>query len=191
MTAMTAMTPGDYLGIVFCASELFLSLAKRSKATGLSKDRGSLWMLWAVIAVCIFLARTWVFMMPQDRSPFLQSLRPLGEGLVAMGLVLRWGSILYLGRYFTVDVSIAAGQRVVDTGPYRLIRHPSYTGALVAFLGLGILFNDWVSMGILMVPILIAFLRRISIEEAALKEGLGEAYGAYCARTKRLVPWIY
>ena len=76
---------------------------------------------------------------------------------------------------YTHLVSIAAGQMVVDTGPYRLIRHPSYTGALVAFLGLGILFNDWVSLGILMVPIIIAFLRRISIEEAALKEGLGEA----------------
>jgi protein-S-isoprenylcysteine O-methyltransferase len=191
MTATTALTPGDYLGIVFCASELFLSLAKRSKATGISKDRGSLWMLWAVIAICIFLARTWAFLMPQHRSPFLRSLQPLGEGLVATGLVLRWASILYLGRFFTVDVSIAAGQMVVDTGPYRLIRHPSYTGALVAFLGLGILFNDWVSLGILMVPIIIAFLRRISIEEAALKEGLGEAYIAYCARTKRLVPWIY
>lgn len=191
MTATTALTPGDDLGIVFCASELFLSLSKRSKATAVSKDRGSLWMLWAVIAVCIFLARTWAFTMPGNRSALLRSLQPLGEGLVVSGLFLRWVSILYLGRSFTVDVSIAAGQKVVDTGPYRLIRHPSYTGALIAFLGLGILFNDWVSLGILMVPITLAFLRRISIEETALKEGLGEAYIAYCARTKRLAPWIY
>jgi protein-S-isoprenylcysteine O-methyltransferase len=191
MTATTALTPGDDLGIVFCASELFLSLSRRSKATGVSKDRGSLWMLWAVIAICIFLARTWAFVMPGNGSAFLRLLQPLGEGLVVLGLILRWGSILYLGRSFTVDVSIAAGQKVVDTGPYRLIRHPSYTGALIAFLGLGILFNDWVSLGILMVPIVLAFLRRISIEETALKEGLGEDYIAYCARTKRLVPWIY
>jgi hypothetical protein len=76
---------------------------------------------------------------------------------VAAGIALRWYSIWYLGRFFTVDVAIAAGHRLIDTGPYRRIRHPAYTGELLAFLGLGLLFHNALSLVVLAAPITLAF----------------------------------
>jgi protein-S-isoprenylcysteine O-methyltransferase len=181
----------EYLGALFGVSELLLAIVKRSKGDSVSKDRGSLWMLWAVILTSIALANALVVLLPQAESGSLHSIRLLGAVLFVGGLSLRWYAIAYLGRSFTVNVAVSAGQKVIDTGPYRLIRHPSYTGALVAFLGLGICSGNYASMLVLILPVTLAFLRRIAIEEAVLGESLGSSYVAYAARTKRLIPWIY
>jgi len=90
-----------------------------------------------------------------------------------------------------VDVSISAEHKLIDAGPYRYVRHPSYTGALLAFLGLGFCFGNWLSILFLTVPIIGAFLWRIRIEESALTKALGNDYRAYMERTKRLIPWVY
>jgi len=90
-----------------------------------------------------------------------------------------------------VDVAIAADHRVIDTGPYRHIRHPSYAGALLAFAGYGICLGNWASLALVTVPIAWAFLRRIEVEEAALNGALGSAYAKYLGRSKRLVPFVY
>jgi len=179
------------LGSFFGASELLLALAKRSKAGSVSRDRGSLGLLWAVILVSVGLAIASALLVPQANGVLLHAVRFLGVALVVAGLSLRWYAIIYLGRFFTVDVSVAADQKVVDSGPYRVIRHPSYAGALVAFFGLGICSENYGSLAVLVLPVTVAFLRRIAIEEAALGEALGGAYTAYAARTKRLVPWTY
>jgi protein-S-isoprenylcysteine O-methyltransferase len=104
---------------------------------------------------------------------------------------LRWYSIFFLGRFFTVDVAVAADQHVIDTGPYRFIRHPSYTGVLLAFLGLALCFGNAATLFMLVVPTTAVFLYRIRIEEAALQSGLGEPYKQYMQRTKRLLPFVY
>jgi protein-S-isoprenylcysteine O-methyltransferase len=96
-----------------------------------------------------------------------------------------------LGRYFTVDVSISAEHKLIDSGPYRHIRHPTYTGALLAFLGLGLCFGNWLSILFLTLPIIAAFLWRIRIEERVLLHGLGQNYRAYVERTSRLIPFVY
>lgn len=111
--------------------------------------------------------------------------------MYVLGLALRWLSIAYLGRFFTVNVIVTTDQKVIDTGPYRWIRHPSYAGALLAFLGLGFCFANAATLFLLFVPAAAAFLYRIGIEEAALQAGLGAAYRRYMQRTKRLVPFIY
>jgi len=129
--------------------------------------------------------------MPQAHGAPLHAIRILGVALVVAGLLLRWYAIAYLGRFFTVDVAVVADQKVVESGPYRLIRHPSYAGALVAFLGLGICSENYGALLVLVLPVTAAFLRRIAIEEAALGEALGNAYAAYASRTRRLIPWIY
>jgi protein-S-isoprenylcysteine O-methyltransferase Ste14 len=71
------------------------------------------------------------------------------------------------------------------------VRHPSYTGALLAFLGLGLCIGNWLSILLLIVPIFLVFLRRMHVEEAALVRGLGEPYREYMRHTKRLVPALY
>lgn len=115
----------------------------------------------------------------------------VGVGLMVAGLVLRWWSVLHLGRYFTVDVAVAAGQSVVDSGPYRWIRHPSYAGLLLLVVGIGMCFGNVVSLLVILVPIVALMARRMRIEEAALESAMGDAYRNYMARTKRLVPSIY
>ena len=99
--------------------------------------------------------------------------------------------MLYLGRLFTFDVAIAEDHRVIDTGPYRYVRHPTYTGSLLSFVGLGLCGGNLLSLVVLLVPITAAFLRRVAIEEAALTAALGARYADYVARTKRLVPFVY
>jgi protein-S-isoprenylcysteine O-methyltransferase len=179
------------LGPIFGLSEFALLLWKRSGGTARSADSGSLGMLWVVILACLVVATLVAINVPQAYSEVLDHLRPLGAALCLMGLALRWYSIIYLGRFFTVNVAIASDHQVIDSGPYRLIRHPSYTGALLGFIGLGITYANWLSLIIVVLPVLAAFMRRIGIEEVALSEALGERYTQYMARTKRLIPGVY
>ena len=104
---------------------------------------------------------------------------------------MRWYAIFYLGRLFTVNVAIAADHTLIDSGPYRTIRHPSYTGALLVCLGLGISLGNWLSLIIVVAPTSLAFMQRIAIEEAALARALGDSYLRYMARTKCLIPGVY
>ena len=90
-----------------------------------------------------------------------------------------------------VIVAIAAGHRLIDTGPYRFVRHPSYTGALMAFLGLALCLANWVSLAVMLIPVLLVFLRRMHVEEDALLQALGNQYRDYMQRTKRLIPAVY
>jgi protein-S-isoprenylcysteine O-methyltransferase Ste14 len=111
--------------------------------------------------------------------------------LLTVGIVLRIWAIVHLGRFFTVDVTIQEGQRVVQDGPYRFVRHPSYSGSMIALLGLACLTFNWLGFFVIMVCSFIAFARRISVEEKVLLQNLGEEYRRYVGRTKKLIPGIY
>lgn len=115
----------------------------------------------------------------------------VGLVLMAIGLLLRWWSVASLGRSFTVDVAVVAHQQVIDSGPYRWIRHPSYTGMLLIVTGIAVCFGNVVSMLVILIPIVGLALRRIRVEEEALTSALGDAYRRYMERTKRLIPAIY
>lgn len=181
----------ELLFVLYGISEVGLGIFKRSKGAEKSKDSGTLALLWAVIVLsiffAIFIAKAW----PQH-SPVFSPVVYDGAVLIFLfGIALRWWAILHLGRFFTVNVAIAADHRIVDDGPYRFVRHPSYTGALLAFVGLGVMLFNWLSAVVLVVPILIAFLWRIAIEERALLAAFGADYAAYRGRTKKMVPFIY
>ena len=115
----------------------------------------------------------------------------VGLGVLAAGVALRVWAIVTLGRLFKFVVVIQDGHRVVASGPYRLLRHPSYTGALVGFLGAGIALDSWLSVLALVLIPLLAIGVRIHVEEAELARALGEEYRAYARRTRRLVPGLW
>jgi protein-S-isoprenylcysteine O-methyltransferase len=111
--------------------------------------------------------------------------------LLVAGTALRWAAIRALWSYFTVNVSILEGQRVVRRGLYAVVRHPSYTGLLLRYLGFGLAFANCLSAALVFLPLLCATVYRIRVEEKALREHFGEEYAAYASETKRLVPGIY
>jgi protein-S-isoprenylcysteine O-methyltransferase len=181
-----------WIAVVFPISEALLATVRRARR-GIARraDAGSTPLLWLVIlggvAVAIASQRVDGLTLPGPRW----LLHGLALFLMVSGLTLRWVAILTLGRFFTVDVAIHERHTVVDAGVYRYLRHPSYSGLLLTFAGLGVFFGNVLALGAVTVPVAAALLVRIQKEEAALLQGLGEAYKAYCDRTKRLVPGIY
>ena len=114
-------------------------------------------------------------------------------GLVVMGIgiAVRSTAIIQLGRFHTPNVAVRSDHQLKQTGLYRYVRHPSYLGALIAFLGFGFALGNWLSVVVMMAITPCIYLYRIHEEDAALSAELGEAYRQYCVRTKRLIPWVY
>jgi protein-S-isoprenylcysteine O-methyltransferase Ste14 len=107
------------------------------------------------------------------------------------GMALRLYSMSILGRYFTFQVAVHTDQPVIETGPYRYIRHPSYTGALITIVGLGLALGNWAGLIVLLVCMFVGYGYRIPIEESALVASIGEPYEDYIRRTHRLIPYVY
>jgi protein-S-isoprenylcysteine O-methyltransferase Ste14 len=114
-----------------------------------------------------------------------------GIGLMLLGIALRWYSVAVLGKYFTFDVAIHSGQVLIEAGPYRYVRHPSYSGALLSLLGFGLSLGNWLGLIVGVSCLGFAYAYRIPIEESALTSALGEAYRQYQKRTWRLVPFLF
>jgi protein-S-isoprenylcysteine O-methyltransferase len=179
------------LGLIYGLSEVSLGFLKRSRDDSIDADRHSLRLLWITILISVTAGILISFRLPQAAIGGGTPLFWVSCALFTAGLALRWYSIVYLGRFFTVNVAIHSGHEIIDTGPYQRIRHPSYAGALLAFLGVAMSVGNWASLALIMLPVLWAFLRRIRIEERALASALGRPYTSYMGRTKRLVPFIY
>jgi protein-S-isoprenylcysteine O-methyltransferase len=114
----------------------------------------------------------------------------LGVGaLLAMGagLGLRTWAVATLGGWFTLQVGVKPAQRLVRAGPYRLIGHPSYTGAFVALIASAVLLRAWVTVVLGAIALYAAFRRRIRHEERLLAAAL-PGYRRYMARTGALLP---
>jgi len=114
-----------------------------------------------------------------------------GIAVMVLGLALRAWSVIVLGRNFTVYVQVREEQPVVDTGPYRLLRHPSYTALLLVCLGIGLTLGNWLALAVIVVLPTLAILLRIRVEERALLAGIGEPYRRFAATRKRLIPWVW
>lgn len=183
------LLPLEIIGPIWGGSELFLTFARRSKSNAISKDNRSLGAIWLVNLSAIALGIAAAYQLPECELPWPSPV--VGCCLFALGLALRWYSVIQLGRFFTTNVAIATDHHVIDSGPYHFVRHPSYTGALLAAFGFSLSMGNWASLLIIFVPGCAIQLWRIHIEETALVEALGEQYRNYMRRTKRLIPFVY
>lgn len=180
------------LGLVYLLSEFGIALNRRADAKrSRPADNGSLGLLWLVIGLGVAASFVAAGSLPAARMGNPLAVRVMGVAIFVAGLAIRWYSIAQLGRFFTVNVAIAADHRLIETGPYRLVRHPSYTGALMAFVGLALCLANWASLAVMIVPVFLVFRRRMQIEEAALLQAFGDQYRNYMSRTRRLIPAIY
>jgi protein-S-isoprenylcysteine O-methyltransferase Ste14 len=124
---------------------------------------------------------------PQIAGPY----RAAGLVVIWLGLGIRVWAIAALGPAFRTTVEVDPGQAVVSSGPYRWVRHPSYSGLLMIVTGCGLAAGNWLALAVCALLPLPAVLRRIQVEEAELTRVLGDRYRAYKAHTKRLIPGLW
>jgi protein-S-isoprenylcysteine O-methyltransferase Ste14 len=177
--------------ICWFLSEILLNRLFRSKMKNSKElDRNSLRLIWITIIVSISLG---VFIEIHSPAPIARSnyIRYLGLLVIICGMIIRFSAIRTLGKFFTVDLAINKEHRLIRNGLYKYVRHPSYTGSLLSFLGLGLSLNNWISLVVIFIPVLLSFIYRINIEEKLLLANIGLKYEDYMKQTKRLIPWIY
>jgi protein-S-isoprenylcysteine O-methyltransferase Ste14 len=185
--------------IAFCAvAMLVLALElprivnNRTRDGAVTRDGGSLALLLGLLVLGTAGALLCAVLLPDAA---LRSGREAifwaGIILMLLGAAFRAYAIRVLGRYFVVTVAVGPDQRVIDVGPYRYIRHPSYSGALLVLLGLGLTLTNWASLAVLAACNLIGFAYRVNVEERALRDVLGSPYIAYMGRTHRFIPFVF
>jgi protein-S-isoprenylcysteine O-methyltransferase Ste14 len=156
---------------------------------GRHRDRGTRVLIAISLGAAITAASAATSAAPSLRTP--DALRVFGVIVMWAGLATRVWAVAALGGAFRTTVEVDPDQAVVTSGPYRWIRHPSYAGLLLIVAGLGFALGNWLSVAacLLIPPPALAW--RIHVEEAELGRVLGDAYRAYQATTKRLIPGVW
>jgi protein-S-isoprenylcysteine O-methyltransferase Ste14 len=168
--------------------------ARRNSARGVSnpRDRGSLRLIGILFFIGQTLAFSLSFLWPQASIHGNRKLLFfVGISLMLVGMAVRKHAMSVLGRFFTFEVAISAGHTLVQSGLYRYVRHPSYTGAIITQLGLALSLGNWASLLSLLTCVALAYTYRISVEESALVAALGAPYEEYMRRTSRLIPFLF
>ncbi len=178
--------------VVWATPDTYETLTRRARGGARVMDGGSLWLFRISLALSILTALLLTHFRPEGTLPGHRPwLFALGVACVLGGMVVRRWAIRTLGRYFTVDVAIHAGQTVVDAPPYRRVRHPSYSGSILSIMGVGLMLGHWLGLVILAVVLAVTFSYRVRLEERVLLENLGPPYADYMRRTKRFVPFLW
>jgi protein-S-isoprenylcysteine O-methyltransferase Ste14 len=181
MFAVGATLIGLYL--LWAAVESSIITVQDSKRGDSSQDRGTFefyfYSKWATVYSALLI------------PPLHADLTLMigGCGLFLGGVLFRLWSISVLGRMYSHQVRINEDHRIIQRGPYRVIRHPSYLGMLVAHIGFIITFFNWVPLFIFVLAFLPSVITRILVEERALMELPG--YPEYSRTRKRLLPCIW
>ena len=151
-------------------------------------DRGSLFLVWLGLYSSIFLT---IYLSEHDIGTLPTFFFYVGIVLMLCGVGFRQWAIWVLGGFFSIRVRIVSGHRIVEEGPYRVLRHPSYTGMLMTMVGFGLLLRTL--LGVIATVALFAVVMgyRMNVEENLLKAEFGEEYRDYEKRTRRLIPFIY
>ncbi len=165
-------------------------LQKRGNIIEKSNDKGSIWVL--IIAITLgFTFSFWIGATKIGRLNHWNTYFVIGLILMITGLIIRISSILTLKRHFTFTVTQIENHELIETGLYKLIRHPGYLGQLMLLLGCSISLANWLSIISMMLPVSLGFIYRISIEEKFMLKQMGQKYLTYQNRTKRLIPGIF
>lgn len=161
--------------------------APKQPKTGL--DKGTYPAIAAALSISLLFSAAAFLLSLGPALPALVALLGLVVGLT--GLSLRLWAMRTLGRFFTMPITLDPQHRLVQDGPYRWIRHPSYTGNFLAALGMSIIFGTAVGILVTLVLCFGIYAHRIRVEEATLAGHFGPTYQTYRAGTSRLLPKIY
>jgi len=176
---------------VYGIFELFISRQQKyNREISKSGDKGSIWLLTISITIGYWLSFI-VAATKMGRIYYWNTFFLIGSCLVITGLIIRVTSILKLKHQFTYTVTKIENHELIETGLYKIIRHPGYLGQLTIFLGISLCLSNWLSILLMITPVLFGFLNRINVEEKFMTEQMGQKYLDYKNRTKRLIPAIY
>ncbi|MDQ2743382.1 MAG: isoprenylcysteine carboxylmethyltransferase family protein [Chloroflexota bacterium] len=175
----------------FALREIASMSRARDRQARIAQDRGSRFFVVIGIAAGIYagsaIAKVSPTALPASSAVHLL----LGAVVIVLGTSLRFWSILTLGRYFRATVMVQAEHHVVSSGPYRYVRHPSYSALLLNILGVGVALGNWLSLIVMLVLGGLGLALRIRVEEQVLTSSLGTEYRLYRERTKRLIPFLF
>jgi protein-S-isoprenylcysteine O-methyltransferase Ste14 len=185
-------------GALWLILELGLIARDRQRGTGgTGRDRGTRAVNFILIVVAILVADALTAVIGKHSPLRIPGAGPDGWPLIAglvviwLGLAIRVWSIVVLGRSFRTTVEVDVAQPVMSRGPYRWVRHPSYTGVLLIAAGYGLALSTWPGLLVCLVLPEVAILRRIGVEEAELARVIGDPYRDYRNHTKRLIPGLW
>ncbi|MGA2355781.1 MAG: isoprenylcysteine carboxylmethyltransferase family protein [Terriglobales bacterium] len=169
----------------------FLVVTRAKPAPGDKTDRGSMTLIiiasWLAFPAAFAVASWSRFAMPGNPVVWFA----LGLAVLLAGSALRRYCFRTLGRYFTGNVKVQADQPVIQEGLYRFVRHPSYTGGMLMYLGTGLALTNWLSTLIVVGMGIVTYSYRVRVEENALASSIGTPYVEYMRRTKRFVPFVF
>jgi protein-S-isoprenylcysteine O-methyltransferase Ste14 len=147
-----------------------------------------LYTLPLVIGASLLAAARHFLFLPRP-LPMSYTLYWSGTALLVAGLVFAIWARITLGANWSGTVTVKENHELIQTGPYHLVRHPIYTGLLLALLGSALAQDLWTSLAAVAL-FFFSFWIKLLREEQFMRETFGEKYAAYCARTKRLVPFL-
>jgi protein-S-isoprenylcysteine O-methyltransferase Ste14 len=179
--------------LVWLSTEAFLIARDRSSGKGtVTKDSRTRYLNAIATLLAIGIPIAFSFF-PSLRVASIEGEQVVWAGIAIMlaGFVLRHWSIMILGKYFRTTIELEAIHKVVQTGPYKYIRHPSYSGIILFFVGYSLAAGNWISLIVAILLPTAALLHRIRIEEVALVQGMGDEYREYQKKTKKLIPLIW
>ncbi|TKD69193.1 methyltransferase family protein [Pseudalkalibacillus hwajinpoensis] len=182
----------DTVFVLFTAlwvGEFIMKRGKQSTSESSIENRSFLLILFMIISS---IAATLSF---RELDLFLFNTSALtnviGLLLYGGGIGLRYWGIQELGHFFSRNVIVESKVDLVSSGPYRLLRHPLYTGLLLSTIGIPIYIGAWGGVIVAVLLIIPALLFRIRLEERMLYESVGESYREWGKDRYRLVPFIY
>jgi protein-S-isoprenylcysteine O-methyltransferase Ste14 len=182
----------NFVAALWVVFEIWLIVRDRIRGKGkMEHDRGTIYLNFASIAVGLtaagFISGHTEFRLPGGSNAAFW----IGLAIMATGFFVRVWAVTALGASFRTTVETHVNQKVKKDGPYRLVRHPSYSGLLLMCTGYGIASLNWLSLIVAIVLPLCALLYRVRVEEEVLVKSLGTEYEEYQGQTKRLIPWIF
>jgi protein-S-isoprenylcysteine O-methyltransferase Ste14 len=157
----------------------------------LGRDRGTRLVLALTLVGSIAVGILARLRVPALDTPAPAAFAAAGVVVIWAGVALRFWAVLTLGRSFRTVVAVDPDQAVVTGGPYRWLRHPSYSGLLLVAVGVGLGLGNWLSLAVCAIVPPLGLIPRIAVEESELTGVLGEPYRAYQRDTHRLVPGIW
>ena len=179
--------------LAFLCTVLFLTQPALSMEESKAHKATDGWTIWLILSVSglgqILSVLEWAYV--QGAPQVLDAWSVGGVALLAGGTAFRLWAIRTLKSNFAATVQIKPGQQLITSGPYRWLRHPSYTGAWLAMIGAALLMHSYLGLVLMGPGMLLVYMRRIAVEERTLEQAFGQAYTNMKRETQRLVPGVW